>query len=71
MKYQRFFKAPQQSYFLFGPRGTGKSTWLKQNYPNAYWIDLLDPEIFRFFSAGEERLRSTLQAHPKIKKVCY
>ncbi len=26
----RFFKAPKQSFFLFGPRGTGKSTWLKE-----------------------------------------
>ena len=24
----RFFRAPSTHYFLFGPRGTGKSTWL-------------------------------------------
>ena len=54
--YQRFFTPPQQSYFLFGPRGTGKSTWLEQRYPHAYWVDLLDPETFRYFSAGAERL---------------
>ncbi len=56
MTFRRFFSPPEQSYFLFGPRGTGKSTWLKEHYKNAYWIDLLDPEIFRFFAGGAERL---------------
>lgn len=59
--FKRDFKPPSQSYFLFGPRGTGKSTWLKKHYFNAVWIDLLDPELFRFLSAGPERLRSLLQ----------
>jgi predicted AAA+ superfamily ATPase len=67
--YKRFFKPPQQSYFLFGPRGTGKSTWLKQYYPDAYWIDLLDPEIFRFFSAKPEQLRNVIEAHREKKIV--
>ncbi len=53
----RFFKAPKQSFFLFGPRGTGKSTWLKQQYPDAAMVDLLAPEVFRAFSARPERLR--------------
>jgi len=57
---KRFFTPPEGSYFLFGPRGTGKSTWLKANYPNAYWIDLLEPETFRLFTAGPERLRQIL-----------
>lgn len=67
--YKRFFTPPQQSYFLFGPRGTGKSTWLKQQYPQAYWINLLDPEAFRFFSAAPEKLRPILEEHPKQKTV--
>lgn len=38
----RIFQPPQQkSYFIFGPRGTGKSTWVKNKYPNAVIIDLL------------------------------
>lgn len=53
----RFFSAPAQSFFLFGPRGTGKSTWLKQHYPDAVMIDLLAPEVFRAYSARPERLR--------------
>ena len=27
----RFFQDPQTHFFLFGPRGTGKTTWLRQN----------------------------------------
>ena len=41
----RCFKAPTQSYFLFGPRGYGKSTFIKANYPDAFYIDLLKPDI--------------------------
>ena len=57
----RFFTPPKQSYFLFGPRGTGKSTWLKMQYPNALWIDLLNLEVLRFYLAAPERLREVVQ----------
>ncbi len=48
---------PQKSFFLFGPRGTGKTTWLKVHLESAEWFNLLrskeyqglvrDPELFR------------------------
>lgn len=53
----RFFHDPLTHYFLFGPRGTGKSTWLHARYPDALWIDLLAPEAHRQFAARPERLR--------------
>lgn len=37
----RFFQKSEQSFFLFGPRGTGKSTWIHQHMSNALIIDLL------------------------------
>ena len=52
----RFFTPPGESFFLFGPRGTGKSTFMKQRFPDACYIDLLDPELIRSFSAKPERL---------------
>ena len=58
----RFFSAPEQSFFLFGPRGTGKSTWLKQNYKSACVVDLLAPDVFRMYSARPERLREVVSA---------
>lgn len=66
---KRFFQPPKQSYFLFGPRGTGKSTLLKAIYPDAFWVDLLDPELFRLLSAGPERLRLLLEESPDKKIV--
>ena len=39
---QRLLKVPEHSFFLFGARGTGKSTWLKQVLPNSIFLDLLD-----------------------------
>ncbi len=70
MHKQRFFSPPDgQSYFLFGPRGTGKTTWLKEHYKDALWIDLLNPEEFRLFSSAPERLRGLLEGQSKIKIV--
>jgi predicted AAA+ superfamily ATPase len=65
----RFFKPPKTSYFLFGPRGTGKSTWLKNRYPSCIWIDLLEPDQLRFYSSFPERLRETLEVRPDEKIV--
>ncbi len=48
---------PKGSYFLFGPRGTGKSTWLLHHYSDALRIDLLLGEEERRYSSYPERLR--------------
>jgi predicted AAA+ superfamily ATPase len=40
--YPRLLKTPHRSVFLFGPRGTGKSTWIRQRFPEATTYDLLD-----------------------------
>lgn len=58
----RFFQPAQGSYFLFGPRGTGKSTWLKHHIPEAHYIDLLAPDVFRSYSAKPERLKDLAEA---------
>jgi len=61
----RFFQAPKTSFFLFGPRGTGKSTFVHQHFKNAIYIDLLDPDRVRLFSAMPERLREMIEAQPE------
>lgn len=65
----RFLIAPKQSFFLLGPRGTGKTTWLKEQCPDALWIDLLEPDNLRFYGARPERLRETLNSFPQTKQV--
>ena len=62
---RRFFQAPEAHYFLFGPRGTGKSTWLRSAYPDALWIDLLAPEVHRQYLARPERLRELVAGNPE------
>lgn len=66
---KRFFNDPTQSFFLFGPRGTGKSTLVKALYKDALWIDLLNPETLRSYSARPERLFDLARATPEIKTI--
>jgi predicted AAA+ superfamily ATPase len=65
----RFFKPPEQSFFLFGPRGTGKSTWLRENHPDALWVDLLAPDTYRRFEARPERLGELIAGNPQKRVV--
>lgn len=59
----RHINVPQGSFFLFGPRGTGKSTFVKTLLTsNTLYIDFLDPEIFRTYSAFPETLIKTINA---------
>lgn len=64
----RFFKAPEhRSFFLFGPRGTGKSTLIKSKYTNALLIDLLSPSLVRQYRARPEVLIDIVKANPNKK----
>ena len=45
-----------RSVFLFGPRQTGKTTLLRQRYPDAFWVNLLDGRQFLKYSAEPWRL---------------
>jgi predicted AAA+ superfamily ATPase len=65
----RFFKPPKQSFFLFGPRGTGKSTFLRRHYPEALWIDLLKPDVFRTYAARPERMIELVAGNPEKKAI--
>ena len=60
----RFLQIPDQSCLLLGPRGTGKSTWLRDRLPDALYLDLLDPALHRSLSARPERLRELLAGSP-------
>jgi len=51
-----------RSAFLWGPRKTGKTTYLKRHFPQACWIDLLDYDMFLSFSRDPKRLRRMLDA---------
>ncbi|MCI5065419.1 AAA family ATPase [bacterium] len=59
--YPRILHASEsRSFFLFGPRGTGKSSWLRQQYQEATYIDLLDDGVYRSLLAKPERLQTLI-----------
>ncbi|MGB0678895.1 MAG: ATP-binding protein [Polyangiales bacterium] len=60
----RFLAPYDGHFFLFGPRGTGKSTWLERYRDGALHIDLLQPEQLRQYAGRPERLRALLEAQP-------
>jgi len=69
MNTRRFLKVPKQSFFLFGPRGSGKTTWLKEKFPHALFINLLEPEEFRKYQSKPERLKDTIEAYPEKRII--
>ncbi|MEI6242623.1 MAG: AAA family ATPase [Chlamydiota bacterium] len=56
----------KHSFFLFGPRGTGKSTLLKQRFdPNqSLWLDLLDSQVEDSLTRNPENLYAMVKALP-------
>lgn len=62
--HDRAYRPPSTSFFLFGPRGTGKSTLVRRLFPEALTIDLLDPAAQREFAARPERLAERVAADP-------
>src|SRR3990172_568464 len=67
-KVKRFCDIKKQSFFLLGTRGTGKSTMIKEFFPEALYVDLLLPDIYRSYVARPERLRELVYAN-KNKRV--
>ena len=59
---RKFFRPPAGHFFLFGPRGTGKSTWLRAALPDAVQVDLLAPGQQHRYAARPERLRELAAA---------
>lgn len=61
--FERLFKKPlesRKSFFLFGPRGTGKTTWLKHHLPRALFVNLLQSEFYNRLSANPGHLRDLI-----------
>jgi predicted AAA+ superfamily ATPase len=62
--YARLLTPPRRkSFFLFGPRGTGKTTWVKATFPDAVYVDLLESEVFNDLTANPQRLGRLIPPH--------
>ena len=67
---KRDINIPQTSFFLFGPRGTGKSTFVKSLInKNSLYIDFLDPDTFRTYTAFPETLIKTVSAVNPVQVI--
>ena len=62
-------KPGTETFFLWGPRQTGKTTLLRRAYGGSRWVDLLKAEEFRRYLARPELLRQELEADPKVRHV--
>lgn len=59
--YSRIINPPKEkSFFLFGPRGTGKTTWVKSHFPKSLYLDLLEAEIYNDLLANPQRLENMI-----------
>ena len=71
--FKRLLKLPKDhSFFLFGPRGSGKSTLVSENYNtnNSLFLDLLDSELEEKFSRSPRELIEITEALPnKVKYI--
>ncbi|MEE8057785.1 MAG: ATP-binding protein [Pseudomonadales bacterium] len=61
--FPRMLNAPlktPKSFFLFGPRGTGKTTWLKDQLPQSLFINLLQAEFYTLLLANPSKLKDLI-----------
>jgi predicted AAA+ superfamily ATPase len=60
---------PAETFFLWGPRQTGKSSLLHATYPDAAWIDLLRTDDFVRYRTRPALLREELLDAPRGRIV--
>ena len=60
-----------RSFFVFGPRGVGKSTWVRGHFSlkESLYINLLDPETFDKFLLRPKSLKEVLDLPENKNKV--
>jgi predicted AAA+ superfamily ATPase len=55
---KRLLGVPNRSFFLFGPRGVGKSTWLERTMGDALFFNLLDSSLYLELSQSPGNLET-------------
>lgn len=67
--FPRILAPPKGSFFLFGVRGVGKTTWVRDAFPDAHVIDLLDEARYQQLTADPALFRLELGALPRRRVV--
>jgi predicted AAA+ superfamily ATPase len=67
--YRRLLAPPRGSFFLFGVRGVGKSTWTRAAFPQAHTFDLLDERLYHELLADPSTFAAELATLPRTTPV--
>ena len=66
--FKRLLQLPLEghsSIFLFGPRGTGKTSWIKEALHDNLYLDLLDFSVYSSLAANPGKLENLIPANYK------
>ena len=67
--FPRALQVPRGAFFLFGPRGTGKSTWTKSHLADALVLDLLRSELLVRYERDPAQFRAEVLAQPRTRWI--
>lgn len=67
--YTRSLAIPRSSFFLFGARGTGKSTWIRSRLDDAYVINLLASDQMLRYERDPAQLRAEVLTQPRSRWI--
>jgi predicted AAA+ superfamily ATPase len=67
--FPRDLKPPNSSFFLFGPRGTGKSTWIRSHFEDAYVVNLLQTDAMLRYERDPSHFRAEVLARPTTQWI--
>ena len=70
MRFSRLYQKPEKSILLLGPRGIGKSTFIRDEVKPALTIDLLKSVNARALSKNPSELED-MTAHLKPKQTVF
>ncbi len=68
-RYRRLLSPAKGSFFLFGVRGAGKSTWTREAFPDAHVVDLLDEARYQQLLAEPSLLSLELRDVPRDRVI--
>jgi predicted AAA+ superfamily ATPase len=67
--YTRLLPVPRSSFFLFGPRGTGKSTWIRSHFEDVFVVNLLETDTMLRLERDPSQFRAAVLAQPRSRWV--
>ena len=67
--FARHLAVPRTAFFLFGPRGTGKSTWIRTTLPEAFVVNLLEPDTMLLYERDPAHFRREVLAQPRQRWI--